>query len=72
MTTVAVRRRSTHAAAPTVFERMLLDGSAVLAGLALRHMDRRAAAADVERRRECAADTRRDAQAAGNISMLPR
>jgi hypothetical protein len=72
MTTVAVRTRSTHVARPTAFERILLESAAVLAGLALRHMHRRAAAADVERRREHDADARRDAQAAGNLSLLPR
>lgn len=70
MTTITVR--TTVRPAATRFERVLLDGSATLEAIALRHMHRRTAAADVERRREQAADARRDAQAAGSIQLLPR
>jgi hypothetical protein len=72
MSTVTVRTVSARAGAPTALERLLLDGSAALEGIAMRHMQRRERSADVERRRSQDADTRRNAQAAGNLSMLPR
>jgi hypothetical protein len=72
MSTVTIRTISARAAAPTTLERLLLDGSDALEGIAIRHMQRRARSAGVERRRSRDTDTRRDAQAAGNLSMLPR
>ncbi|GAA4353538.1 hypothetical protein [Microbacterium rhizosphaerae] len=72
MSTVTVRTVSTRAAAPTALERLLLDGAAALEGIAMRHMQRRQRSAAVERRRARDAETRRDAQAAGNLSLLPR
>lgn len=72
MSTITVRTRSAGIAAPTAVERLLLDGSAALEGLAMRHMQRRECSVDVERYRARYADTRRDAQAAGNLSLLPR
>jgi hypothetical protein len=72
MTTVTVRTRAPRLTAPTRLERALLDGSAALEGIALRHMRRRTCSTDAERRRAADADKRRDAQAAGNLGLLPR
>ena len=72
MSTITLRTPSAGAAAPTALERLLLDGSAALEGIALRHMQRRGRSVEVERRRARDAETRRDAQAAGNLSLLPR
>lgn len=69
MSTLTVRTRALR---PTPVERLLLGGSAALERLALRHMHRRAAVADVERRRAQHADARRDAQAVAGVQMLPR
>lgn len=71
MSTVTVSTRAPRHTASRI-ERVLLNGAAVLEGLAIRHMARRDAASDVERRRETAAEVRRDAQAAGNMQLLPR
>ncbi len=68
MSTLTVR----SASAPTGIERLLLDGSAALEGMALRHMHRRTATTDIERRRVAAADARRDAQAAAGLQLPPR
>jgi hypothetical protein len=72
MSTVTVRTVSSGASAPTALERLLLDGSAALERIAMRHMQRRGRSVAVERRRSADADTRRDAQAVGNLAMLPR
>ncbi|MDL9979586.1 hypothetical protein [Microbacterium candidum] len=72
MSTISVSTRAPRHTAPSRSERLLLRGSALLERIALQHMIRRTAATDIERRRETAAEVRRDAQAAAGLQLLSR